>query len=247
MSWDAALKDYKAAMLKLPADRALTKEDLLAEPFLIAINGELEVYYSPHNEYVNDAAEIVIMGLTPGWAQMKIAYEEALRCMRQGLADEETVKRAKAAARFAGPMRRNLIAFLDELELYRYLRISSSEELFGEADKLLHTVSALRYPVFKNKRNYTGSQPELVSTPFLADWACESIAGELRQLRNQPLIIPLGKAVEGVLNLLVQDGQLAAERVLWGFPHPSGANGHRKAQFQQNKSSMLSMLRQYFT
>lgn len=246
MNWNVTLTDYKTAMLKLPADRPLSKEDLLNDSFLVARSGELEVYYSPHNEYVNEEADIVIMGLTPGWAQMKIAYEEVLQCFALGLSDAEACKRAKHAARFAGPMRSNLIELLDELGLHRFTCLSSSEELFGKAGHRLHTFSILRYPVFKHKSNYSGSSPRLAATPFLINWACQSIEQELQRLPKQPLIIPLGKAVISVLEVLVREGMLAKERVLWGFPHPSGANAHRKRQLLQNKSSMLGMLQQYF-
>ena len=60
------------------------------------------------------------------------------------------------------------------------------------------------------------------------------------------LIIPLGKSVEEVLNDMVEDKILKKEQCLFGFPHPSGANGHRKAQFEQNKSNLLTIVENYF-
>lgn len=48
------------------------------------------------------------------------------------------------------------------------------------------------------------------------------------------LIIPLGKAVESCVQMLVSSGQLDVERCLLGFPHPSGGNGHRLRQFREN-------------
>jgi len=246
MNTNARLSDYRSRLLSLPANRPLLKEDLLTDSFLLHRSGAFEVYYSPHNEYIEPMAKLVIMGLTPGWTQMKTAYEAAVQGLAQGLSNEDICKKAKTAARFAGSMRRQLIAFLDELDLPAYIDVASSEELFQEEQKKLHTVSILRYPVFYRMRNYTGSSPQLLSSAFLADWARESIMQELEQLTEQPLIIPLGKAVESVLASLVEAGRIARERVLWGFPHPSGANGHRKSQFSQNKSSMSDMLRRYF-
>ena len=59
--------EYRAAMLALPADRSLTKADLLVDEFLIERHGPIETYYAPHNEYVNLSARVVIVGITTGW------------------------------------------------------------------------------------------------------------------------------------------------------------------------------------
>jgi hypothetical protein len=38
---------YKTAMLTLPADKSLTKEDLLVDEFLMERHGKVEMYYAP--------------------------------------------------------------------------------------------------------------------------------------------------------------------------------------------------------
>lgn len=106
---------YKRAILSLPKDRMLTKADLLVDDFLMVRDGKLETYYAPHNEYANRSAKVIILGITPGWNQMKIAMQEARRCLEAGLSDEEVCQNAKQAASFVGSMRTNLIAFLDAL------------------------------------------------------------------------------------------------------------------------------------
>lgn len=234
---------YKAALLSLPLNKALTKEDLLVEPFLMERYGKLEMYYAPHNEYVNRTAKVVIIGLTPGWSQMKMAFQVARSGLDQGLADAEISKIAKEAASFVGSMRSNLVFMLDQLELPQLLGIATSEELFQKQRHLLHTTSLLRYPVFKDMQNYTGSTPNLVNLPYLWETAYLSIQEELEGL-EQALIIPLGKIVEVVLSRLVGEGKLTAQHCLWGFPHPSGANGHRHSQFNSNSNEMKRIVRE---
>jgi glycine cleavage system H lipoate-binding protein len=37
----------------------------------------LEIYYSPHNEYLNSKAKVFIIGITPGFQQMSTAIATA--------------------------------------------------------------------------------------------------------------------------------------------------------------------------
>lgn len=46
---------------------SFTKEDILVNDFLITKSDELEIYYAPHNEYINDQAKVFIIGITPEW------------------------------------------------------------------------------------------------------------------------------------------------------------------------------------
>ena len=60
------------------------------------------------------------------------------------------------------------------------------------------------------------------------------------------LLIPLGKAVEEVLIKLKEDGIVKEEQVLMGFPHPSGANVNRVAQFEANRDNMIKFIKKHF-
>ena len=68
---------------------------------------------------------------------------------------------------------------------------------------------------------------------------------EVAKLPNA-FIIPLGKAVEEVLVLLISKNLIKKEQCLLGFPHPSGANGHRKIQFKDNKENLINIVNEYF-
>lgn len=60
------------------------------------------------------------------------------------------------------------------------------------------------------------------------------------------MIIPLGIAVEEVLNNMVNEGIISSKQCLFGFPHPSGANGHIKKQFESNKRELKEKINLYF-
>ncbi|OZB93596.1 hypothetical protein [Paenibacillus sp. XY044] len=247
MLLSSALNTYRGAIMSLPADRRLTREDLLIPELRISASGLVETFYAPHNDYVHSSACLFIVGLTPGFTQMRTAYEAARHAMDQGMGDEAVCRKAKEAASFAGSLRANLISMMDELGLPGYLGIGSSEALFGGERELLHTSSVLRYPVFVNRANYNGSRPGLPGTPSLRDTALNGMAEELSIFRDRPFLIPLGTTVESVLRLLDEQGMLDAGQCLWGFPHPSGANGHRHKQFAARKAEMKKTLHRYFS
>ena len=45
---------------------------------------------------------------------------------------------------------------------------------------------------------------------------------------------------------MIKDNLIKEEQCLLGFPHPSGANGHRKKQFEENKMKLLRIVEEYF-
>jgi hypothetical protein len=139
-------------------------------------------------------------------------------------------------------MRGNLVRMLDELGLNELLGVSSSADLFGSASHLLHTTSAVRYPTFRGSRNYTGSQPPIMRSSFLMKFAREVLAPELSRLQAA-VFVPLGKSVASVLAILETEHLIPDGQTLYGFPHPSGANGHRRRQFEEAKSTLRRSLK----
>ncbi|MFC1465419.1 MAG: uracil-DNA glycosylase family protein [Candidatus Brachytrichaceae bacterium NZ_4S206] len=235
---------YAPLIAALPSDDYLTKDDLLISAFLLHKENQLEIYYAPF-DYVNENAKIVLVGITPGWTQMEIGYRAARQGLQLGMSPREVCAYAKRQASFAGSMRKNLINMLDGLELPENLGIKSSELLFSDYRDLLHTTSAIRYPVFVNRQNYTGHRPELLSTPVLRKYVEEVLAAELR-LASSALIVPLGKSVSAVLRILIDNGLLDSGRCLLGFPHPSGANGHRAKQFASMQPDLKRTIKAWF-
>ncbi|MDQ0875001.1 hypothetical protein QFZ77_003660 [Paenibacillus sp. V4I3] len=234
---------YRDYITSLPSGN-LTKDDLLVSNLLVEEQGDLKIYYAPF-DYINEQAKVMIVGITPGFTQMELAIRQARQDLLDGVSVTEIDKRAKQLASFAGSMRKNLIAMLDELGLPESLGLKSSESLFGEQRDLLHTTSVIRYPVFFKGENYTGHKPEILKSEILYNIASELLGRDLKAT-NSALIVPLGKSVSDVLRTFVSDGLLEEDRCLFDFPHPSGANGHRKAQFDNCKETHKNQVTKWF-
>lgn len=230
---------------KIKSLSGFDKENILNEKFELYNKDNMKIYYAPHNETINNKARIFIVGITPGWTQTSIAYKTAHNAIINNFEPELIKKECKKNSRFAGSMRKNLIEMLDELNLNKKLHMDSCSELFEEKDYLLHTTSIIPYPVFINNKNYTGSNPKIMDNEILYSYVKKYFYNEIEKLPNA-LIVPLGKAVEEVLEKMIKDNLIKEEQCLLGFPHPSGANGHRKNQFKENKMKLLSIVEEYF-
>ncbi len=241
----AKFQQYKERIQSIPP--IYTKEELINEEFLLERDEKkkLEIYYAPF-EYVNEEAKVVIVGITPGFHQMKKSFSTVIDATGAEHSDEEILRQVKNNSSFEGTMRKNLVKMLDELELNKHLSLSSSSELFEEASHLVHTTSVIAYPVFYDGKNYSGSTPNLLKNEMLKKYITENFVAELKKL-SESLIIPLGVNVSNALNYLVEQRVISSEQMLSGFPHPSGGNGHRHKQFADNKDAMKDMLKDYFT
>ena len=71
------LYEYKDKIKKLPIKDKYLKNEILIEDFLIDKENNIEIYYAPHNEYLNPKAKIFIVGITPGFQQMSTAISTA--------------------------------------------------------------------------------------------------------------------------------------------------------------------------
>lgn len=232
--------DYEKSILDLPLKQTYEKEELMKNDFLFAKYRELEVYWAPF-EYINKDAKVIILGITPGFTQMELAFNY----VRNNIHYKDytsLIRNAKNNASFGGTtMRKNLIEMLDGVGLHKHLNIHSSLELFGEKDHLLHTSSVLRYPVFIEGNNYTGSNPSMLKHHLLRHMIDELLVPELNRMKGA-VIIPTGKAVSEVLRYLVDEKKISHKTILFDFPHPSGANGHRKKQYEENKEKFMMQL-----
>ncbi|WP_291651495.1 hypothetical protein [Clostridium sp.] len=242
-----ALHEYKEKIMKLPLKDKYTKEELLIEDFLVDKENSIEIYYAPHNEYLNPRAKIFIIGITPGFQQMSTAIATARKEFELGSDIKEVQYKCKAAGRFSGVIRKNIISMLDEITLNKALNIHSCSELFNEKDYLLHTVSLIPYPAFVKKQNYSGHTPKLIKSEFLMKYIYANFIDELNSLDsfNEVLLIPLGRAVEEVLFELEGKGFIREGQILNNFPHPSGANVNRITQLKDNKDNMMNFINKF--
>jgi hypothetical protein len=242
------LYEYKEKIMKLQLKDKYTKEELLIQDFLVDSENSIEIYYAPHNEYLNPKAKIFIIGITPGFQQMSTAIATARKEFELGSDIKEIQYKCKVAGRFSGVIRKNIISMLDEITLNKALNIDSCSELFNKKDYLLHTVSLIPYPVFVKKQNYSGHTPKLIKSEFLMKYIYENFIDELNRLDNfnEVLLIPLGRAVEEVLFELEGKGFIREGQILNNFPHPSGANVNRITQLKDNKDNMMNFINKFY-
>lgn len=233
--------EYSSKIKKM---KCFTRKDILTKEFLLYSDDRMKIYYAPHNEIINLNAKVFIVGITPGWTQTAVSYETAHKGLIDNLNCEEIKINCKRNSRFAGSMRKNLIEMLDELELNKKIHLKSCEELFNSHDELLHTTSVIPYPVFINDKNYTGSNPKILDNEILTSYMKKYFYKEI-EILSDALIIPLGKSVEEILKVLIDEKVITEEQCLLGFPHPSGANGHRKKQFEFNKKQLQQKVEKF--
>jgi len=215
---------------------ALAEPDPMSSELLLWQQGALSVFYAPW-DWVNTAAKVMLVGITPGYFQATEALREAQRCLRRGLPNEQVLRRANEVGSFSGPMRANLVTMLDGIGLDRALGIDSTARLFDTHHHLAAKTSAISYPVFVNSQNYGGGNPPLIRHPVLRSFVRASL-GPRVAMAGSALVVPLGKAAQDAITLLTSDGLLDRERCLLGFPHPSGANGWRARQYAARREAL---------
>ncbi|TCI67008.1 MULTISPECIES: hypothetical protein [unclassified Exiguobacterium] len=232
---------YKQKIIELPD---MDETTLKSETFLLEEDPkkQLTIYYAPF-EYINPNAKVVIAGITPGLYQMRQSFE-AIRDLADA-SDETALRVVKQRGSFSGPIRKNLVTMLDDLDLHRHLNIETTLDLFGEANHLVQNTAVLPYPVFYKGKNYNGSSPDILRTDLFRSYVEGSFADEMAVLEDA-LILPMGVNVRRAVETLVDRGLLASERVVSGFPHPSGGNGHRHRIFAENRDAMRYHIAEHF-
>jgi hypothetical protein len=221
-------------------------------PFYLGASGPLEVYYGPF-DHLSAQARLVLVGITPGRHETALAYRTARDGLARGLSPAAIARRVKAAASFGGPTRAHLTAMLDGIGVPAALGLPgaaaglgvpdgiglpSTAALFTPSDAdLLHATAAVRYPVQHRGQDYAGASPPLARHAGLLEFVEAYLTPELALL-DRALVVPLGKSVEDVLRLLVARGALDPGRCLFGFPHPSGRNVARAAQYAARQPAL---------
>ena len=240
----ALYASFAAFAQTLPDKSRYQKTDLFNPAVRLHDADNIAIYYVP-GDYINKYAKIHLLGITPGWTQMEIFYRAARTAILKGNSPMDASHEAKRQARFAGSMRANLIAMLNRLEITQYLGIACASSLFSSNEHLIHTSSVLRYPVFVEGRNYSGHQFHPLRHKALTQMIDTLLVPELQQTHNA-FIVPLGNIVGQILQHLVDTQRLDARRCCFGFPHPSGANGHRQRQLSENRPHLMRQMQQWF-
>jgi hypothetical protein len=228
--------DYRARIERLSGH--IGKHDIQRRAFLLERDGRLAVYYAPFHSQVNESARVMIVGLTPGWTQAKIAYERCSEVLNRGGTQAEALAAVSADAPFAG-MRSRLCRWLDELSVAAWLNIDSTQALFDCDRTLLYTTSLIRYPVFTGEEgdDYHGAGRRPITSPLLNSIIKAVFKRQLAAFQGA-LVVPLGVAVSTALyELGVPESQC-----LYGFPHPSRINSHAEQQFREARGRMRKVV-----
>ena len=225
---DTSLFDRFRTVIASSSEADIRRDVMLGGKLTLAKEGALEISYAPF-EHIVEAAQVVIVGITPGTQQATNALLEARRQIHAGVDNRAALAAAKGYGSFSGAMRESLVKMLDRAGLHAALGLASCGEFWGRGHRLVHFTSALRNPVFVNGKNYNGS-PSMIRSPLLRDVIENSLAAEVRALPDALWISCGDKAAVG-LKWLVEKGFLDRKRVCFGMPHPSPANSERIRYF----------------
>jgi len=188
---------------------------------------KLQCFYAPF-DYINPDAKIILVGITPGSVQMNIALNSAIDSSKRGYDKSSILYTAKLAASFSGgKTRNNLIEILNRTGYQDKLGIGSTSELWGTThNHLVQFCSLLKYPVFKNGKNYN-DEPNL-KIPELNGMINEFVK-DLESFNPNAILIPLGDKVSSLMTKLNNEKRIPQK--LWMIdgkvvapPHPSSAN-----------------------
>ncbi len=187
----------------------------------------LSCHYAPF-EYVNRDARLVLVGITPGRTQMNRALNAARDSLQAGLGIDDTMRAVKRHASLSGPMRRNVVAVLNRLGYPRRLGIDCASSLWAADDHLVQFCSLLKYPVFLDGRNYSGT-PDPLRDDDLNRLLHQEFVRDMRSLPSDALLVPLGDTVLATIVELKRRGSLRQPLATFegrpvAPPHPSGAN-----------------------
>ncbi len=237
------------ALRRLPPG-PLRPSDLRVAALQLFADWDIDCHYAPF-DHVERRASLVLVGINPGLAQAANALGAARDALWAGASWEEAQRASGGTGAFEGPLLTNLVRMLDELGLPRLLAgagvcfVRTTRELFASGRHELHVTHCVRYPVAVSGRDYTGRRPVLLRDPRLNAFVFGVLGPELAQVPGA-LVAPLGRVAAEAVEALVAAGRLEAGRCLLGLPHPSGANGHREADFERARPGLTRTLRAWF-
>jgi hypothetical protein len=204
--------------------------------FSPVIADRFATFFAPFDS-VNDSADVVLIGITPGKRQAIDALLTLRSALKNGKPVADAAARAKQVASFNGEMRDVAAVLMDYFRLNDVFGVEKSAMLFDKMAHRTHNTSVLRYSVLEwktvNKKgsktsgwfNY-GGDDKIFKRPFMRKMIEEKLVPEL-QLFPNAWLVPFGPTPAFVLDELVRKGVIGGDRVLAGLNHPSGSQWNR--------------------
>ncbi|MFH8380120.1 hypothetical protein ACH4E7_04155 [Kitasatospora sp. NPDC018058] len=241
ISADWCIEHFAPVLVGLPdlAEADPARPELLIHEETVR-SKHVQIYYTPFDRSIDPGAKVILVGVTPGRQQFRLAVQAARAALVEGCSPEEAVRRADETASFAGPMRKNAVTMLDAIGLADALGITTTSTLFDEHAGLCATTSAVCHAMFVDGETKSGD--EIAKTPIFRAFATQVLGAELRGVPDA-LVIPFGKTAAEAVRLNIESGDVSAERCLVGFPSPAGGNGHRKRLFELEQDRLVAAVK----
>jgi hypothetical protein len=192
---------------------------------LLASGGGDELFYIPF-EHVTTSARLVIVGITPGPEQIKLAYRTVSSKLKVGLSDDAILHESKKHGAFGGPtMRPKLLQQMRHFGFTRILGIEEEGELWGERADLLHSTSVIPHAAFRKGKMFAGSFDQILRSHVFRESFERDFVASLSSLSPDALYVGLGPTPLAALDWCVEQGKIRKEQVLGAFAHPSTSGG----------------------
>lgn len=201
------------------------------------------VQYIPF-EYVNPAAKLVVVGITPGNTQVAGTYETLRRMAASGEPKVSVLRAIKRENSFGGKsMQPNLLKMLRHFEFEKLLGIEDVAELWGKSHHLFQATSVVPNAAFKwaKKKGVEGWQPfagsfaDVQRVPMLRNEFESVFLKSVQTMNSGALYLGLGPTPHEALQYCVDKSLIRPEQFLGSFPHPSSSGGSQVDYFLRVK------------
>lgn len=221
----------KALTSRYPDDirKAIKRNTILSDPtFALWSEGKYSSFYAPF-DWINEQADVVLIGITPGMQQAEAALIELQRQLKKGASAEEAARLAKLEASFKGTMRSIASQLMDHFGLQKVFGLATCGELFTRNINRVHFTSVLRYPVLETgKQGWKdfGGDEKIMSRSPLRKMIDDIFVPEIKRF-PKAWLVPFGPTPAVVLQALGERGIIDMGRVLPGLNHPTGTQWNR--------------------
>lgn len=199
--------------------------------FALGTESRYQLQYIPF-EHVNRDARLVVVGITPGMNQLRLAYEAAKVGLNANWGNEKTLEYIKQQGAFGGSaMRPNLLKMLRHFDFERLLGIGDVTSLWGSNSHLLQTTSVVPHAAFKSGKMFAGSFDEVMRSRLLRECFEESFLPTLAELSPDAMYVGLGPCPLDALKWCADRGLIKRSQLLGAFCHPSSSGGSMTRYF----------------